>query len=120
MPRQFLQQNQKEAAVRKDIEFNTEDGVTLRGWWYLPDRASSPVPTIIMAHGFSAVKENYLDRFAEVFSGGGLGALVFDNRNFGASDGEPRQEIDPWQQVRDYRDALGDSVEAPKAFRKLR
>ena len=35
-----------------------------------------------------------------------MGALVFDNRNFGASDGEPRQEIDPWQQVRDYRHAI--------------
>jgi uncharacterized protein len=32
--------------------------------------------------------------------------VVFDNRNFGASDGEPRQEIDPWDQVRDYRDAI--------------
>jgi len=31
---------------------------------------------------------------------------VFDNRNFGASDGEPRQEIDPWMQVRDYSDAI--------------
>ena len=31
---------------------------------------------------------------------------MFDNRNFGASDGQPRQEIDPWQQVRDYRDAI--------------
>jgi fermentation-respiration switch protein FrsA (DUF1100 family) len=59
-----------------------------------------------MAHGFSAVKENYLDNYAEVFAGAGLGALVFDNRNFGASDGEPRQEIDPWQQIRDYRDAI--------------
>ena len=36
----------------------------------------------------------------------GLAALVFDNRNFGGSDGTPRQEIDPWQQVRDYRDAI--------------
>src|SRR5262249_57763647 len=35
-----------------------------------------------------------------------LGALVFDNRNFGASDGEPRQHIDPWRQVSDYRDAI--------------
>jgi uncharacterized protein len=35
-----------------------------------------------------------------------LAALVFDNRNFGASDGEPRQEIDPWAQVRDYRHAI--------------
>ncbi len=31
---------------------------------------------------------------------------MFDNRNFGASGGEPRQEIDPWQQIRDYRDAI--------------
>ena len=59
-----------------------------------------------MAHGFSAVKEMYLDRFAEVFAAAGLTALVFDNRNFGASDGEPRQEIDPWAQVRDYRHAI--------------
>jgi len=41
-----------------------------------------------------------------VFSAAGLNALVFDNRNSGASDGEPRQEIDPWQQVRDYRHAI--------------
>src|SRR6516164_5287067 len=48
----------------------------------------------------------YLDRFAEAFAEAGIGAVVFDNRNFGASDGEPRQEIDPWQQIRDYRDAI--------------
>src|SRR5919201_1802701 len=91
--------------MRQDIEFDAE-GVTLRGWLYLPDGASGPVPTIVMAHGFSAVKEMHLDSFAEAFAGGGLGALVFDNRNFGASDGEPRQEIDPWAQVRDYRHAI--------------
>jgi uncharacterized protein len=92
--------------MRTDIEFKTEDGVTLRGWLYLPDRASSPVPCVVMAHGFSAVKEMYLDRYAQAFAGGGLAALVFDNRNFGASDGAPRQHIDPWEQVRDYRDAI--------------
>jgi fermentation-respiration switch protein FrsA (DUF1100 family) len=59
-----------------------------------------------MAHGFSAVKEMYLDSYAETFAAAGLHALVFDNRNFGASDGEPRQEIDPWAQVRDYRHAI--------------
>ncbi|TMF68757.1 MAG: alpha/beta fold hydrolase, partial [Chloroflexi bacterium] len=92
--------------MRRDIAFKTEDGVTLRGWLYLPDRTAGQVATVVMAHGFSAVKEMYLDRFAEVFAASGLGALVFDNRNFGASDGEPRQHIDPWQQVRDYRDAI--------------
>jgi uncharacterized protein len=59
-----------------------------------------------MAHGFSAVKEMYLDSFAEVYVAAGLNVLVFDNRCFGASDGEPRQEIDPWAQVRDYRHAI--------------
>jgi len=91
--------------VRSDVEFDA-DGVTLRGWLYAPDGAAGPVPTIVMAHGFSAVKEMYLDRFAEAFAAAGLGALVYDHRNFGASDGEPRLEIDPWEQVRDYRDAI--------------
>src|SRR5258708_17916503 len=92
--------------MRKDVEFKTEDGVTLRGWLYLPDQARGRVPTIVMAHGFSALKENYLDKYAEVYAEAGLGAVVFDNRNFGASDGKPRQHIDPWRQVADYRDAI--------------
>src|SRR5207237_3859348 len=32
--------------------------------------------------------------------------LAYDHRNFGDSDGEPRQELDPWVQVRDYRHAI--------------
>lgn len=91
--------------MREDIEFDA-DGVTLRGWLYTPDSGGGPAPTVVMAHGFSAVKEMYLDRFAEAFADAGLAALVFDNRNFGASDGTPRQEIDPWAQVRDYRTAI--------------
>jgi len=92
--------------TRRDIEFDAE-GVTLRGWHYpAGDAGTGGAPAVVMAHGFSAVKEMYLDRFAEVFNAGGMNVVVFDNRNFGASDGEPRQEIDPWDQVRDYRDAI--------------
>jgi fermentation-respiration switch protein FrsA (DUF1100 family) len=91
--------------VRRDIAFDAE-GTTLRGWFYPAEGASGPGAAVVMAHGFSAVKEMYLDSFAEVFAAAGLNVLVFDNRGFGASDGEPRQEIDPWAQVRDYRDAI--------------
>jgi len=92
--------------TRRDIEFDAE-GVTLRGWHYpAGDAGSGGAPAVVMAHGFSAVKEMYLDRFAEVFNAAGMNVVVFDHRNFGASDGEPRQEIDPWDQVRDYRDAI--------------
>jgi cephalosporin-C deacetylase-like acetyl esterase len=91
--------------MRRDIEFNAE-GTTLRGWLYLPEAANDAVPAVVMAHGYSAVKEMYLDRYAERFAAAGMAVLVYDNRNFGASDGEPRQEIDPWAQVRDYRHAI--------------
>ena len=91
--------------MRKDIEFKTTDGTTLRGWHYLPD-SSGKHATIVMAHGFSAVKEMYLDKFADAFAKAGFASVVYDNRNFGASDGQPRQEIDPWLQVRDYSDAI--------------
>jgi fermentation-respiration switch protein FrsA (DUF1100 family) len=92
--------------MREDIEFATDDGVTLRGWLYRPDEGAGPFPVIVMAHGFSATREMHLEEFAEVFAAGGFAVLVYDNRNLGASDGHPRGEIDPWRQVRDYRDAI--------------
>jgi uncharacterized protein len=92
--------------VRVDIAFPTTDGVKLRGWRYWPDSGEGPFPTIVLAHGFSAVKEMALDRFAETFAAAGLASVVFDHRGFGASEGTPRQEIDPWLQVRDYCDAI--------------
>src|SRR3989442_15480760 len=87
--------------MRQDIEFNAE-GTTLRGWLYTPDAGHRPFPTIVMAHGFSAVKEMYLDSFAGVFANAGMAALVFDNRNFGVNDGGPGRELEPWRQRTDY------------------
>ncbi len=91
--------------MRHDIEINAE-GTILRGWLYPAAGANDRAPAIVMAHGFSAVKEMYLDRFAETFAAAGLAVVVYDNRNLGASGGEPRQELDPWAQVRDYRHAI--------------
>ena len=55
--------------MRRDIEFRTEDGVVLRGWHYVQERAGR-TPTVVMAHGYSAVKEMYLDRFRRSFCRG--------------------------------------------------
>ncbi len=92
-------------AVRQDVEFQTEDGTTLRGWRYSVD-GDQARPGIVMTHGFSATKEMYLDDFASVFHDAGFEVLVYDNRNLGESDSPVPGEIDPWQQVRDYRDAI--------------
>jgi fermentation-respiration switch protein FrsA (DUF1100 family) len=99
--------------MRTDIEFNAE-GVTLRGWHYVPDSGRGPFPTIVMAHGSAALKEQYLDRYAEVFATAGLASIVYDHRNFGASDGDVRQEIDPILQMRDYRNAITFGMTLPK------
>src|SRR5712664_3638674 len=91
--------------MRRDIEFNAE-GLSLRGWFYVPDGAKKPVTTIVMAHGFSCTKEMFLDKYAEVFVKDGFAVLIYDNRNFGDSDGQPRLEVDPYNQIRDYRHAI--------------
>jgi uncharacterized protein len=97
--------------MREDIEF---DPPTVRGWLYTPDGASGPAPTVVVAQRFSAIEEMYLDQYAQAFADRGLAALVYDHRNFGSSDGQPRQEIDPWAPVRDYRTAITYAVTRPE------
>jgi pimeloyl-ACP methyl ester carboxylesterase len=103
--------------ARHDVEFDAE-GVTLRGWFYAPDETSMvPAPCVVMAHGWSATKRIYLDRFAEVFAAAGLAVLLYDNRGFGDSDaaqGKPRYEIDPWEQIRDYQHAITHAQNLPE------
>ncbi len=101
--------------ARYDIEFLSE-GTILRGWFYEPDHRGTGTathPAIVMAHGFSAVKEQYLDRYADVFAASGFAVLVYDHRGFGASDGQPRQEVDPVLQRRGYRDAISYPLTRP-------
>lgn len=90
---------------RQDIEFPAEGGVTLRGWLFEPDGAGLH-PAITMAHGFAGVKEHGLDRFARLFAESGFVVLVHDHRGFGASDGQPRFDVDPWVQIADWRRAI--------------
>src|SRR5271168_461121 len=90
---------------RQDVEFVVEGGVVLRGWLFVPD-GLGPHPAITMAHGFAGVKEHGLERFARVFAEAGFVVLVHDHRGFGASDGSPRYDIDPWVQIADWRRAI--------------
>ncbi|KAK4539441.1 hypothetical protein LTR36_010918 [Oleoguttula mirabilis] len=92
---------------RKDISFKTSDGLTLRGWFFSPTSSDGKLPCLVMAHGWSALKEMDLDTFAEYFTSNlPINCLVYDNRNFGDSEGEPRHEIIPTLQQSDYTDAI--------------
>jgi alpha-beta hydrolase superfamily lysophospholipase len=59
-----------------------------------------------MAHGYAAVKEHGLERFARAFAAAGFVMFVHDHRNFGASDGATRHDIAPWRQIADWRRAI--------------
>jgi uncharacterized protein len=85
-----------------DVEFGVEGNVTLRGWLFVPDMPG-PRPAITMAHGYAGIREHGLDRFARAFADAGFVVLVHDHRGFGASDGEPRVDVDPWRQIADWR-----------------
>lgn len=90
--------------ARIDVEFQSE-GATCRGWLYRPD-GDGPFPAVALAGGWCYVRELVMPYYAEAFAKAGIAALVFDYRNLGVSDGEPRQHLDPWAQIRDYRNAL--------------
>jgi len=89
----------------KEVEFPSE-GATLRGMLFLPEAQKQRPPVVVMAHGISATVHMVADKYAEAFCRSGLAALLYDNRNFGRSGGEPRQEVNPWVQCRGYRDAI--------------
>lgn len=86
--------------------FFDSSGVRCAADLYLPDHVSLPVPCVVMGHGGSGIKRLGLPAYAEKFARGGIAALVFDYRRFGASDGEPRQAIDVDAQRDDYRAAI--------------
>ncbi|KAL1642562.1 hypothetical protein SLS58_005330 [Diplodia intermedia] len=88
---------------RENIEFRTVDGLVLRGWLYpTPTRS----PAVVITPGFNCVKEMFVPDVAEAFQKAGINALVYDPRTLGDSDGLPRNNIDPLDQVSDYSDAL--------------
>jgi dienelactone hydrolase len=93
-----------ERPARRDVTFRSQ-GADLSGWLYLPD-TKPRWPLVIMAHGFSATRRMTTDRYAEVFRASGLAVLLYDHRGFGDSGGEPRLQINPWVQAREYRDAI--------------
>jgi alpha-beta hydrolase superfamily lysophospholipase len=80
-------------------------GAVLRGRHYISG-SEARRPCVVMAHGTSATMPMVAADYAEAFRRAGIDALLYDNRNFGESGGEPRQEINPWIQGRGYRDAF--------------
>lgn len=105
-PMEASEPNTTEKAMYRNIEFQSQ-GAMLRGRLYLPEVKSDKSPVVIMAHGFTTtINGMTADKYAEKFSEAGFSVALYDHRNLGISDGEPRQEINFWVQSRGYIDAI--------------
>ena len=105
--------------IRTDVTFYSNNYL-VKGWLFKPvQTGNKKLPAIIMAPGFSGIKECNYQYFAGNFSKEGFAVLLFDYPNFGESEGTNRQEIDPWLQVQAYRDGISyltalDGIDAGK------
>src|ERR1700730_2879438 len=90
----------------RNVAFEAEGGDHLRGWLFTPATVRKRYPAVSMAHGYGGVKEHGLRRFAQAFTDAGFVVLLHDHRNFGASDGALRHDVDPWRQIADWRRAI--------------
>ncbi len=68
----------------QDISFASPDGLQLRGWFIPPDPRNRAA--IIFLHGLASNRDHLLDE-AALLASHGYGALLFDLRNHGASQG---------------------------------
>lgn len=59
-----------------------------------------------MAHGFGGTRYHGIEPIAQAFVRAGFVVLLHDHRGFGDSGGLPRQDINPWQQIADWRRAV--------------
>lgn len=92
--------------IRRKITIPSQ-GVQLKGWLYIPAELSKAAsPAIVMANAITAVKEITLPGYAERFAEAGFVSLVFDYRFWGESEGEPRNQIIPYEMHQDLRNAI--------------
>jgi pimeloyl-ACP methyl ester carboxylesterase len=88
--------------AREDVRIPS-NGEQLAAYLYRPKETDRDLPCVVMAHGFSATRDDGLPAYAEAFRDAGFAVVLFDYRHFGASTGEPRQLLDIGRQHDDYR-----------------
>ncbi len=104
-PMPQVNSNYSVPSCRRNITFEV-DGLTLRGWLYLPAKTYVKVPCILLNTGFCGTKDMILEQYALRFVEAGFAAFSFDYRHFGESDGEPRQLYSVRKQIEDARGAI--------------
>lgn len=92
--------------TRENIEF-VSNGITLRGELFKPEVSpSEALPGVVLAHGWGMTAGGNLADYANVIASRNIVAMTFDFRNLGCSEGLPRQDLNPYDQIEDFRNAV--------------
>lgn len=81
------------------------DGLVIRGVLRVP-KGSQPHPIVILGHGLGALKEWTLPDLGLALGEIGIASLWFDYRNFGDSEGQPRNEVSHFGRLEDWQNAI--------------
>ncbi|KAH0533440.1 hypothetical protein TsFJ059_002008 [Trichoderma semiorbis] len=90
--------------AKKEVEFETRDGLTLRGLLTLLDAPNAPL--VIFVSPFAVTRGHLMDHQTNLFNENGFATLTYDARTFGKSDGLPRHNINFDKQSEDIFDAV--------------
>ena len=110
-PRQPIKNINKGYQAADNLDFRHSvsykvDGITIKGWLYLPELSKQQVPCIVLNTGFGGTKDMILERYALKFIDAGFAVLSYDYRYFGESEGTPRQMYSVNRQIEDLLGAV--------------
>lgn len=93
--------------MKQKIQFSS-DGLVLVGNLYMPDNfdQTKKYPAVIVGGSLTSVKEQMAGTYAEKLAAKGIVSLAFDYRNYGESEGQPRQYEDPALKLKDLEAAV--------------
>lgn len=100
--------------TKHTVTFPAEGGIEISAWLYLPNQRDGKLPGITLAHGYAGTKYHGIEPTAEAFAKSGFAVLLHDHRGFGDSGGEPRHDVNPWQQISDWRRAISYLQDRPE------
>ena len=100
---------------REKVEF-LSDGLKIVGNLFKPDnfKEGDVLPAIVMDGPMTGVKEQVAGLWAERLAKAGFLTLAFDHRNFGESEGTPRQHEDPAKKIEDLKNAISFLASLPE------
>lgn len=101
-----------QSGQQRRVQF-LSDRLCIRGVLQLPV-GDGPHPIVVLGHGLGALKEWTLPDVAAALAQVGIAVLWFDFRNFGDSDGQPRDEVSHYGRLEDWQNAISYAGSLPE------